>query len=130
MKRAYMIKQDRNGQNAHSFRFAIDEAKALPAKVKGCMSKTKNTTKAGHFNINRRTWWFVFHPCMIRETHHMALVSSSLSKGHILLFFSNAFIHYTTMSSTPTSSTILIGLFIFMHNYRFYQTIQSKLFKV
>jgi len=27
------------------FHFAVDEAKTLRAKVKGCMSKTKNTTK-------------------------------------------------------------------------------------
>lgn len=47
MKRAYMIKQDRNGQNAHSFRFAIDEAKALPAKVKRVHVQNQEHDKSG-----------------------------------------------------------------------------------
>lgn len=67
------------------FHFAIDEAKTLRGGERVHVQNQEHD-KAGHFNINRRTWWFVFHPCVIRETHHMALVSSSCSKGHTTSF--------------------------------------------
>lgn len=100
-----------------AFALPLMKQKHCQPRWKGCMSKTRNTTKAGHFIINRRTWWFVFHPCMIRETHHMASVSSSCSKGHIFLFsqmhlYPSLYKSSTPTSSPPVSSTVLIDMII------------------
>lgn len=118
--------------NMYSFRLAIQESKALKQRWKCVWPKPRRQQKRATLTLIGRAWWFVFHPCMISETHHMALVSSSCSKGsHPPFFFAQMvwFLPISIRSSSPTSSAVLstsysISHLSSMHWYKLYQTIQ------
>jgi len=85
-----MLSTVRNGQT-YSFSFAIHGAKHESKAITN-QSESVNRPKPriiqsiGHFHINWSTKvLFFLLPRMIRETHHMVLVSSSCSKCHINL---------------------------------------------
>jgi len=59
-----MIRQVRNGQMHTAFSLCGWWGKNIKRQGERVHLQNQEDDKAGHFNINRRTWWFVFHPCM------------------------------------------------------------------